>query len=338
RLWFEFSVRGVEMNTSRATVAKGSSIVLNAAVIPQEASDKTVVWSSDNVMVATVDQQGTVTGNSAGKAVITATSAEGGFTAACEVTVVIPVEQVLFAEKEIYVPLATTVALSYSVLPEDATDKNVIFSSLNPGVALTGGPYVYGVEVGTTRLVAVSEDGAASDTCTVHVVEPITAIVLNENSITMDKKTPTFQLVATVYPEQAASTPVVWSSDDHNVAQVTNTGLVYAQDKGQTVVRVSSPDGDVSAQCLVTVTEPVSNQGGARNVLSAAMVNGDIAVTASCGMEWIKVYNLSGQCVATRKVDGAGKVTVEASRYPQGVYLLQIRLTGGGTVNTKVVK
>ncbi|MCM1532155.1 MAG: Ig-like domain-containing protein [Bacteroides sp.] len=338
RLWFEFSVRGVEISSKAASVAKGSTITLAANVIPQEATNKTVIWNSTSPLVAMVDQQGVVKGMNAGTATITATTADGGFVASCEVTVVIPVEQVVLAEKEIFLTLGTTTAIKYSVLPEDATNKNVLFLSLNPAIALTGGPAVYGVEEGTTQIVAVSEDGAASDTCTVYVQVPITGIVLNKSEITLDKKTPSFQLTAIIYPEEAANTPVVWKTANASIAMVTDKGLVTAGSKGQTVITANSQDGRISAPCVVTVTENVSNQGDVQNMVLAYMQNNNIVVTASCGMEWVKVYNLSGQCVASRHAKGAETLTVPAADMPQGVYLLQIGLAGNKTVNTKVIR
>lgn len=337
-LWWEKLVRGVTISPSRVTVPKGETVTLVANTIPQDAEKQTLLWNSDAPQVAVVDQQGVVKANNAGKAVITAKTPDGVFSASCEVTVIIPVEQIIFSQKEMFIPVDFTRPLSVTVLPENATDKTVLYQSLNPAIAITGGPAVYGVEVGTTQIVAISEQSGVSDTCTVHVQVPITGIVLNENSLTMNKTMPTFQLVATVYPEEAAGNPLIWKSDDAQVAMVSNTGMVYAQDKGETIITVSSQDEKVSALCFVTVTEPVLNESETRDIIAAYFMNDEIVVTASCGMEWLKVYNLSGQCVASRFSIGADKVMVKAAQLPQGVYLLQIGLAGGKTANAKMVR
>lgn len=339
-LWWEYLVRGVELSSRHVSVAKGGTVTLTAAVIPADAVNTTLLWNSDAPQVATVDQQGVVTGRGVGKAVVTVKTPDGVYEASCEVTVIIPVEQVIFSQKEMFVPVETTLPLSATVLPEDATNKTVLYQSMNNAIAMTGGPAVYGVEVGTTQIVAVSEQSGVSDTCTVHVVVPITGIVLNENNLSMDKKTPTFQLEATVYPSEAAGSPLVWKSDDTHVAEVSNTGLVYARDKGETTITASSFDGKVSALCFVTVTEFVSadNENGTQVMVNAYMADNRMVVTASCGMEWLKVYNLSGQCVVNRSAIGADKVAVDAAKLPQGLYLLQIGLAGGKTVHTKMMR
>ncbi len=337
-LWWETLVRGVNLSSRRVTVAKGGSVTLTANIIPADAGNKTLVWTSDAPQVAMVNQQGVVTGNTAGKAVVTVSTPDGLYAASCEVTVIIAVEQVIFPQKEMTVPVGYTVPLSVTVLPENATDKTVLYQSLNPAIAITGGPAVYGVEVGRTQIVAMSEQSGVSDTCTVYVEVPITGIVLNESNITMDKKTPVFQLTATVYPEEAANSRLLWKTADKKVAYVTQTGEVHAQDKGETMITVSSWDEKVSALCFVTVTEPVANENGMRNMITACAMNDEIVVTATCGMEWIKLYNLSGQCVASRTGIAADKVTVDAAKMPQGLYLIQIGLAGGKTATTKVMR
>ena len=339
-LWWENVVRGVTMASREVSVEKGKTVQLVANVIPQEATDKTLLWSSEEPQTASVDAQGVVTGRSAGKTVITAKTPDGQYSASCIVNVEIPVESVTFNQKEITIPLEITTPLTVTVLPEDATNKSVIFQSLDPDIAITGGPAVYGLQVGTARVIAVSEDGNASDTCLVHVEVPITGILLNVSELTMDKQTPTFQLVATVYPAEAAGSTVVWKSTDARVASVDNTGLVSAHEKGEAMITASSADGSVSAPCFVTVTEFVSasNEKGVQTLISAYAANGKIVVRATGGMEWVKVYNVSGQCVASGVSPAAETITVDAASLPQGVYLLQVGLSSGQTAGVKVIK
>ena len=81
-------VSGIKLSQDSASVLKGGTLELTAAVLPWTATDRTVTWSSDNEAVATVDENGVVTAISAGTAVITATSnLDASFTASCVVTV-----------------------------------------------------------------------------------------------------------------------------------------------------------------------------------------------------------------------------------------------------------
>ena len=78
---------GVMVVPSTLNVFVSETKALTATVAPNNATNKTISWSSSNKAVATVDQDGQVTGFSAGEATITATSEDGGFTAECAVTV-----------------------------------------------------------------------------------------------------------------------------------------------------------------------------------------------------------------------------------------------------------
>lgn len=84
----DVSAKKVELSTTEATIALNERISLNFEVSPNEASVKTVSWSSNNTNVATVDNYGIVTPKSVGTAIITVKTLDGGYTAECTVTVV----------------------------------------------------------------------------------------------------------------------------------------------------------------------------------------------------------------------------------------------------------
>ena len=79
-------VTSVSLSESSATIKQGRATTLSATISPVNASNKTVNWTSSNTNVATVSN-GTITGVSAGSATITATTADGGYTSSCVVTV-----------------------------------------------------------------------------------------------------------------------------------------------------------------------------------------------------------------------------------------------------------
>lgn len=81
------NVTGVTVAPSIATVAVGAEVTIGAVVSPASATDKSVAWTSSDDEIATVSASGVVEGVSAGTAVITATTTDGGFTDICAVTV-----------------------------------------------------------------------------------------------------------------------------------------------------------------------------------------------------------------------------------------------------------
>jgi len=83
----EAHVTGVSLSETSKTVTVGDSFSLTATVSPDNASNKSITWSSNNSTVASVSETGIVNALSAGDATITATTVDGGFTATCAVTV-----------------------------------------------------------------------------------------------------------------------------------------------------------------------------------------------------------------------------------------------------------
>ncbi|MCF8357341.1 MAG: Ig-like domain-containing protein [Prolixibacteraceae bacterium] len=84
-------VTGVTVSPLTGTI-DGGTLQLTATVLPEDATNKEVSWSSDNPSIATVNRTGMVMGNAIGTATITATTSDGGFTASSEITVVTPTE------------------------------------------------------------------------------------------------------------------------------------------------------------------------------------------------------------------------------------------------------
>ena len=81
-------ITDLKLSAETASILKGNTVELTASVLPWTVTDRTVTWSSSDESVATVDENGVVTGISTGTAVITATSnLDASFTASCEVTV-----------------------------------------------------------------------------------------------------------------------------------------------------------------------------------------------------------------------------------------------------------
>ncbi len=81
------SATGITLNKATLSINTGASEPLTATVSPDNATNKAVTWKSSDDTVATVDENGNVTGVKKGTATITVTTADGGFTDTCDVTV-----------------------------------------------------------------------------------------------------------------------------------------------------------------------------------------------------------------------------------------------------------
>ncbi len=164
-------VSDVELNATELEMEVGNEVVLEATVMPENATDKTVVWKSDNEEVATVEN-GVVTAVSAGEATITATA--GGKSASCVVTVkepVVEVSEVTLNVTELEMEVGNEVVLEATVMPENATDKTVVWESDNEEVATVENGVVTAVSAGEATITATT--GGKSASCVVTVKEPV---------------------------------------------------------------------------------------------------------------------------------------------------------------------
>ena len=166
-------VSGVVLDKSSITVAVGVGDTLTASVVPDNAGNRSVVWSSDNPAVATVDQEGKVTAVAPGSAGITVTTGEGGFTAACTVTVQqskVPVTGVVLNKTGITVEAGSSDLLTATVLPDNADNRSVVWSSDTPAVAAVDQEgKVTAVASGSANVTVTTSEGAFSAGCLVEV-------------------------------------------------------------------------------------------------------------------------------------------------------------------------
>lgn len=167
------SVTGASLNKSATSIVVGSSEQLTATVTPENATNKTVTWSSNSEGVATVSETGLVKAVKAGKSTITVTTKDGNKTATCEVTVtnpVVSVTGVALNKNASSIAVGATEQLTATVTPDNATDKTITWSSSATDIATvstTG--LVTAVKAGTANIVATTKDGSKTATCAVTV-------------------------------------------------------------------------------------------------------------------------------------------------------------------------
>ena len=167
------TVTGVTLNKTDLMLEIGGSETLTATVAPADATNKNVTWKSSNTAVATVDDNGKVTGVAAGEATITVTTEDGGKTATCKVSVLPSVKKVTvepatltLGKKKSYT-LKATVEVSGS-----GTDTGVTWTSSDTTIATVDatGKVTATDKVGTVTITATSKaDPAKKGTCTVKV-------------------------------------------------------------------------------------------------------------------------------------------------------------------------
>ena len=249
------AVTDVSLSNSSAFLVAGKTLTLSAVVNPSNATNKSVTWSSSSESVATVSE-GVVTGKKAGDAIITA-QAEGK-TASCKVKVVwkfVPVKSVGITPKSCTVYLNNAKQLKPTISPSNATDKTTRGESDNPSVAtVSAGGLVKAVGLGKATITVKSSNDKKS-TCMITVkIKAVSGVSLpGKASVEITR---TKQLTAKVSPSTATDKTVRWSSDNEQVATVSNSGVVTAWSLGNAVITAKS-NNNKKDTCKVTVT-PIS--------------------------------------------------------------------------------
>lgn len=165
-------VTGVTLNETTKSIEAGESFTLTATVSPENAKDKSIKWSSSDPKIAKVED-GVVTTLAKGTCNIIATTNDGNFKAQCTVTVLpSSVKGVQFTESSVKILNGESYTLAYSILPENAENKNVKFSSSAPNVvSVDNSGKVTALQKGTSTITITTEDGGHTATCEVVSAE-----------------------------------------------------------------------------------------------------------------------------------------------------------------------
>lgn len=255
----DIEVVSLVLDRENISLYVSESISLQAGILPENATDKTVFWASSNTAVADVDK-GVVTAYREGTAIITAKA--GKIVSSCMVVVLKPlihVESISLNKLQTTIEQGDSETLIATVNPLDTDFPQVSWSSSDETVAVVTDGVVTAIAEGVAVITATADGKSCSCTVTVpHIPVPVSGITLDKTEIIL-KQGDSETLVATVAPANAEYDSVVWSSSDSSVATVGN-GVVSAIGVGEAVITVEA--GGKTASCVVKVREKLSVVGG----------------------------------------------------------------------------
>lgn len=253
----------LEISPVNKTIAKGSSFTINAVVMPEEEKDTPMEWYSADENVASVSQNGKVTGLGYGVTTITCTLTEYDISATCRVTVAKLKTTLKLDKTSIRINVGQSYTLKKTVTTNASTKPSVVFSTANKKIATVGksSGKVKGKKVGSTTITAKTTDSIqAKAKCRVIVIRRATSISLNKNyaSCVIGRS---IKLKATIKPKNVSIKKVRWTTTDSKIA-VVNGGKITGIAEGEVYIIATTTDGsNKSARCYVKVTPeiPVTN-------------------------------------------------------------------------------
>lgn len=252
-------VTGIQLSTNEATIHVDEELELEATVSPKNVSDDSIVWSSSNTGIATVNKEGKVKGIKGGTALIKAVTEDGDYMAYCILTVVENVTIITMPE-EAEVGVGKKLKLEATVENENATNKKLEWSTSNKKICKVNEKGVLtGVKLGKCIITAkATDDSGAYAECEVTVIDATEEIDINGedqlvNLIVGESRKVRF----TTVPAKTTYQPV-WTSDNEKICVVNKHGQISALSPGTTTVVATAKDNpNVKAYVTVMVSAPV---------------------------------------------------------------------------------
>ena len=239
----------IEFESASISLEVGQRHTLVYTIVPE---DKVPVFESSDINVATVED-GVVTALAKGTTTIKATVEGSDATDECVVTVSdISAKSVTLNESELDLLIGDEFQLEAVVAPENAANKTITWTSTDETVAsVSADGLVKAIAAGEATVTASVYGSDAKAECAVKV-SPIPAETVRLNESDLDLAVGgTFQLEASVEPDNTTDKTVSWTSSDEKVATVSTEGLVTAVAAGNATITAAC--GTVEAKCEVSV-------------------------------------------------------------------------------------
>ncbi len=320
---------------------------LGFSVEPEDAYYQTIIWSSSDESIATVDENGQVQALTQGTVTITALSAENppyGKEAASDsmtVTVKQKATGLQLSESALTLPIGVKGQLTAAVQPENVTNPALEFTSDNPEIATVDKKgSITPVSVGECTITCKTTDGSnLSASCAVTVYSRIGSISLPETTLSMAVGS-VYTAVPLITPADATNQDLLWTSSNVFVARVAN-GTIEAVGQGECEITCTTLDGsELSATMVVrvptfsikelsySVTEKTGLTIPVQKNVPAVILQ--VKTDSPC---FTAELDADQQIIISPLTAGTGTVTVENPMMPEDSVFLQISIENSAVYN-----
>lgn len=271
------SVSQIQLPQDYLEMEANENYQLTYSILPTNATDKTVTWSSSNQDVAIIDNNGMIRTLNIGETIIkVASNSNPDVNAICKL-VVIPtlVESISITPNNISLHVGQTATLNTTITPDSATDKKVAWASDNESVVIVSDlGVVSAISIGSANIIVTAKDeSGVFAKCLVNVVPTIAeSIQIDEPVSTSLKVGEKIQLTATVYPESTTDKSIIWSSSNEIIASVDNYGIVTAISEGNVTITATNSAGQTDEINLVITNNYTINVSA--NIAEAGTISG----------------------------------------------------------------
>lgn len=229
--------------SSSNKVNVGEKLKIDALTIPAEA--ETVPFSYEIVSgneYATIDQDGMLLGVKPGSVSVRVYNSNLDVEGFISISVIQPVEKFILNEKPIVYANNSGYAISYEILPHDATNKNVDVSLSDNEIAKANGSYITFNKAGSVDVTVKTQDGGFSESFTLVFTDGYASqINIQEQAISLDYETnTTYQIKYETLPSNLYNTSITFESSNENVVSVDSFGLVSVEGGGNATITIKA--------------------------------------------------------------------------------------------------
>lgn len=250
-------VVGLTVDKKEVSLSVGETYKLGAEVKPADASHKNIVFVSLDSKVATVSNTGLITAKAPGTAYIMISTEDKKFNATCIVKVTQKPTGFKLSAASLTLDVGGRFTLEPTFNPKTVTNTKVIWTTSDASVAKVDAK---GTVTGTGQgqcIITGTTDNGLSANCHVKVNQQVRSITLDQTEAELPIGEE-LELEVIFNSDDVTNKDVKWKTSNSSVATVDKKGIVKGKMGGIAIITVTSTENGMSANCIVTVIEPVT--------------------------------------------------------------------------------
>ena len=252
-----FHYKGIQLRALKINAEDGEIILhagenrtLGVTRTPANSGEE-LYWETSDGNTLTVDQHGTVTAVKSGSAVIKVRNEDGSISDTVVIIVATEVTGITLNKTEGTLAKGKEEQLTATVKPDNATFKDVKWSSNNRGVVKVDANGLVTAVGGGTAVITAEADGGLTASCTYTVLVPVAGISADESiNVPLEKDT---EISYQIEPTDATNQKVIFTTGNAEIAKVSADGIVTGLKLGETNITVKTEDGGYQAVVHITV-------------------------------------------------------------------------------------
>ena len=295
-------VQAIALNATQKEVIVGDSFTLTATLSPENATNRNVIWKLVSGDAISLSNTGVIQAKKVGEALVRAEAADGsGITAECKVVVKPRLVQTISlnsTKKDLLV--GESFALTATVMPENATNRNVIWKLVSgDAISLSNTGVIQAKKVGEALVRAEAADGSSISTECKVVVKPrlvqAISLKLEKDTVAVGEH---FTVTADVLPKNATNSTLQWSVSAPLLLKHLGAGSFEALKTGSATITAQARDGSKQeASCRIEIVPPTAlKKAVAADVAPQVSVDGNTLVVKQVPSgQWLRILDVQGR-------------------------------------------